>query len=155
MRSKARSVLSKINISEIAERSALTFEPVAFEKNVNIATAISPNIIINSEPALFDRLLHILLDNAVKHAEKGSTVKLVLGKDGVHTVIFVNNTGDIIAPEDLPHIFDRFYRADKSRTDTGGYGLGLAIAKNILKTLGGSISVTSDSVSGTTFRVYF
>lgn len=147
--------LSKINLSEIAERSALTFEPVAFEKRVTIASSITPNIQQNSDRSLFERLLHILLDNAVKHAERGSTVTLTLHREGSHTVMTVNNAGDIIGEADLPHIFDRFYRADKARTNGNGYGLGLAIAKNILDTLGGTVSVTSKENSGTTFRIVF
>lgn len=147
--------LSRINLSDIAERSALTFEPVAFEKAVTIETAITPNLFQNSEASLFERLLHILLDNAVKHAREGSAVTLTLQREGSHTVMTVRNRGDVISEADLPHIFDRFYRADKARTNGNGYGLGLAIAKNILETLGGTVSVTSTEADGTAFRVVF
>ena len=68
----------------------------------------------------------------------------------------VNNHGNVIDPEDLPHVFDRFYRTDKARSrdaHTGGFGLGLAIAKGIATSHGGDISVTSTEQDGTTFRV--
>lgn len=150
-------VLSKINISEITERCALSFEPVAFEKGVTIHTSVSPDIVISSESSLYDRLLHILIDNAVKHAETGGFVTIALHKNGTHTFLSVNNTGSLISDEDLPHIFDRFYRADKARTSdvSSGYGLGLAIAKNILISLGGDITVSSTEEKGTTFIVMF
>ncbi len=150
--------LTKTNVSEITERAALTFEPVAFEKSVNIRSIIAPNIILNSDTALYDRLLHILMDNAIKHAHKGSTITLALQRNGNKTFLSVQNYGDVISEEDLPHIFDRFYRADKSRTSdapASGYGLGLAIAKNVLKTLNGEITVSSNESSGTTFTVAF
>ena len=151
-------VMTKINMSEITERSALSFEPVAFEKNVTIKTIIGENILWNSNEELYERLLHILLDNAVKHAAENSSVILALQKNGSRLFLSVNNKGDVIKPEELPHIFDRFYRADKSRTSetsSSGYGLGLAIAKNILENIDGNIAVSSNNDSGTTFTVAF
>ena len=66
----------------------------------------------------------------------------------------VHNTGFAIAPEDLPHVFDRFYRADKARTrDDSGFGLGLAIARSIAEEHGGTLSAASDEASGTTFTL--
>ncbi len=151
-------ILSKTNVSELTERCALSFEPVAFEKNVAITTFIAGEIILNSNAALYDRLLHILMDNAVKHASPDSVVTVALQKNGSRTYLSVNNFGDIIPESDLPHIFDRFYRIDKARTadnTASGYGLGLSIAKNILKTLNGDIVVSSNEALGTTFTVAF
>ena len=150
--------MSKINLSELTERAALSFEPVAFEKNITIDTIIGENIIWVSNEELYERLLHILLDNAVKHAAGNSTVVLALLKNGSRLFLSVNNKGDVINPDDLPHIFDRFYRADKARTSeasSSGYGLGLAIAKNILENIDGNIAVSSNEEDGTTFTVAF
>jgi signal transduction histidine kinase len=150
--------MSKINLSELTERAALSFEPVAFEKNITIDTIIGENIIWVSNEELYERLLHILLDNAVKHAAENSTVVLALLKNGSRLFLSVNNKGDVINPDDLPHIFDRFYRADKARTSeasSSGYGLGLAIAKNILENIDGNIAVSSNEEDGTTFTVAF
>jgi signal transduction histidine kinase len=150
--------MSVINLSDIAERAALTFEPVAFEKNVNIRTIIAENLVFYSNPELFDRLIHILLDNAVKHSHNDTEILLALQKNGAKVFLSVNNKGDIIPREDIPHIFDRFYRADKARTssnETSGYGLGLAIAKSILEKLNGDIVVSSNADNGTTFTVVF
>ena len=156
--SNAPAPLSRIDISEIAERAALTFEPVAFEKNVNIKTIIADKLIVYSNAELFDRLIHILLDNAVKHAAGDTEILLALQKNGNKVFLSVNNKGDVIPQEDIPHIFDRFYRADKARTsanETSGYGLGLAIAKSILEKLNGDIVVSSNTDNGTTFTVVF
>ena len=150
--------LADTDISEIAERTVLTFEPVAFEKNVEIRTAIQPELILKTEASMLERLLYILIDNAVKHAEKGTPVKVSLGKAGGKVTVLVNNRGDIISSEDIPHIFDRFYKADKARTADSadnGFGLGLSIAKSITSKLGGTIEVTSNEQYGTTFRVQF
>ena len=150
--------MSVINLSDIAERAALTFEPVAFEKNVNIRTIIAENLLFYSNPELFDRLIHILLDNAVKHSHNDTEILLALQKNGAKVFLSVNNKGDIIPREDIPHIFDRFYRADKARTssnEASGYGLGLAIAKSILEKLNGDIVVSSNADNGTTFTVVF
>jgi signal transduction histidine kinase len=150
--------MSVINLSDIAERAALTFEPVAFEKNVNIRTIIAENLVFYSNPELFDRLIHILLDNAVKHSHNDTEILLALQKNGAKVFLSVNNKGDIIPREDIPHIFDRFYRADKARTssnESSGYGLGLAIAKSILEKLNGDIVVSSNADNGTTFTVVF
>ena len=99
-------------------------------------------------------LSHILIDNAVKYAQRSSVVTIRLERVRERISFSVNNTGNVISADDIEHIFDRFYRAEKSRT-SGGFGLGLSIAKNIVKTLGGKISVTSNEQTGTTFTVKF
>lgn len=102
----------------------------------------------------FNVLSYILIDNAVKYAQRSSVVTISLEKVRERICFSVNNTGNVISTDDIEHIFDRFYRAEKSRT-SGGFGLGLSIAKNIVKTLGGKISVTSNEQTGTTFTVKF
>jgi signal transduction histidine kinase len=87
----------------------------------------------------------------------GSEVLVTLAREGRACVLAVHNEGEPVSHEDLPHLFERFYRSDKARTRAdgsavGGYGLGLAIARNIAELHGGSISVTSD-LSGTVFLV--
>ena len=147
-------ILSEVNISEIVEGASLNFEPIAFEKEINIATIITPNITLKSNATLFTQLAHILIDNAVKYGNSKSVVSIGLITKGDSVEFSVNNIGNIIAKEDLKHIFDRFYRTEKSRT-TGGYGLGLSIAQNIVKNLNGKLSVESNEKSGTTFTAQF
>jgi two-component system phosphate regulon sensor histidine kinase PhoR len=96
-----------------------------------------------------------LVRNAITHTPQGGAVAVQAGDLGPdHVEITVSDTGVGIPPEELPRIFERFYRSDASRTrDSGGFGLGLAIAKDLVEAMGGTIGVTSDVGLGTTFRV--
>lgn len=96
----------------------------------------------------------ILVDNAIKYTPSGGEVSLSLRKHSGATTLEVADTGIGISAEDLPHIFERFYRADKSRMrSASGTGLGLAIAKWIAEQHGGEISVKSSPGVGTTFTI--
>lgn len=141
------------NISDLTWSTFLQFEPVAYERGVTLSSDIQGNVCLLTDASKTKQLLHILMDNACKYAEKGGEAKISLTgiKDKVR--ISVHNTGRPISPEDLPHIFERFYRADKARTIGDGYGLGLSIARSIVEQLGGNISVTSSESEGTTFTV--
>jgi len=99
-------------------------------------------------------LVENLLTNAVQHSAPGSVVELRMTVEGSEVVLEVEDHGDGIDPEALPHVFDRFYRGDPSRTrNTGGTGLGLAICKAIVDKAGGSIVLTSERGKGTTATV--
>jgi signal transduction histidine kinase len=99
-------------------------------------------------------LVENLLTNAVQHSAPGSVVELRMNVEGSEMVLEVEDHGDGIDPEALPHVFDRFYRGDPSRTrNTGGTGLGLAICKAIVDKAGGSIVLTSERGKGTTATV--
>ena len=94
----------------------------------------------------------ILLDNAVKYAPAGAPVRLTLRESGRDAALEVENPGDPIPPEQLAHLFDRFYRADASRSDHEGFGLGLSIAQSIVTAHRGTIRCRSDA-QGTCFTV--
>ncbi|WP_119069167.1 HAMP domain-containing sensor histidine kinase [Rubrobacter indicoceani] len=95
-----------------------------------------------------------LIDNAVKYSESGARVEVVATEDPTSVTVSVRDTGPGIPPEDLPHLFERFYRVDKNRSRaTGGSGLGLAISKQIVEMHGGEISVRSTPGEGSTFAV--
>lgn len=145
-------VFESTDISDIVEGTILNFEPVAYEKGVNIKTEIQEQINIFSNSVLMTQLAHILIDNAVKYSFDNSEVFVKLTKQNDTCELIVNNKGNAICEEDINHIFDRFYRADKARTE-GGYGLGLSIAQNIATELGGKITVESNNIDGTTFKV--
>jgi signal transduction histidine kinase len=103
------------------------------------------------------RLLVLLTENAIKYTSDGGAVVVtladVMGKAGRVFVIEVKDNGIGISPDALPHIFDRFYRQDKARTrQTGGHGLGLAIARTIVETGQGTIRVDSKEGEGSTFE---
>jgi len=101
------------------------------------------------------QLLGNLIDNAIKYTPDGGTITLSLFRDGDWARMEVADTGAGIAPEHLPHIFDRFYRVGKARTRArGGSGLGLAIVRGIAEQHGGKVTVTSDSGKGSTFTVW-
>jgi len=99
------------------------------------------------------RLLLILIDNAVKYTPAAGSVSLAIARNGTHAEIQVRGTGIGICETDLPHIFDRFYRADKARSrELGGAGLGLSIGRWIANAHGGEITVES-SAAGSVFVV--
>lgn len=146
--------LSDVDLSEIIEGTALNFEPVAFEREILINPDIEPDVIIHGNALQLKQLAHILIDNAVKYAADQSEVTITLKKSGDAVTFAVNNKGNVIEKDDLEHIFDRFYRAEKSRT-TKGYGLGLSIAQNIVQGMNGKLTAESNEEQGTTFTARF
>ena len=105
------------------------------------------------DPERMRQVAGILLDNAFKYSRPGGEVSLRLHQEGHRILLEVYNTGDGIAPEDMPHIFERFYRCDKARTGNGSYGLGLAIAQSAVEAAGGEITVESEYGRWARFRV--
>ncbi len=148
----------KLDLADMAQRAVLQFEAVAFERGVEIdvAESSSTSVFIGGVRGDIERVLGILIDNACKYAEAGSRVVVGTKREGKHAVIQANNTGTPIPSSDLPHIFDRFWRADEARTSgAGGYGLGLSIARSIVEEHGGTLSAQSSAEHGTTFTAKF
>lgn len=148
----SKTELTKVNVSEVIEAASLNFEPIAFEKGIMLDCEIEPDIIMDSNETMLNQLSHILIDNAIKYSVIDGIVKIKLLKQNNKLIFSVNNKGNVISKDEIVHIFDRFYRAEKSRT-TKGYGLGLSIAQNITNSIGGKISVESNEENGTTFCV--
>ena len=146
--------MSEVDFSEIVEGTSLNFEPVAFEKGVMIDPQIDSEVTLIGNATQLNQLSHILIDNAVKYSEENSTVTIKLKKHSDGVEFSVNNFGSVISEDDLEHIFDRFYRAEKSRT-TKGYGLGLSIAKKIVESTNGKLTVQSNEKDGTTFTAIY
>ena len=131
------------NLSKIIEKTCLVFEGVAYDQGIGIETDIEPDIRRNCSKEEIEKLISTLVDNAVKHSEKGTSVLVNLHR-GKNIIIEVVNTGDPISPGDEEKIFERFYRADKSRNrNENRYGLGLAIAKRIVLNHDGMIRAYS------------
>ena len=141
------------DLSKIVEKICLTFEGVAFEQNITIESNIEKNIVYKCSKEEIEKLVSILLDNAIKHSYSNSSIKINLEKDKNNIILEVINYGNPIKAGDEEKIFERFYRADKSRNrDANRYGLGLAIAKNIVTNHNGTIKASS-SDGLTTFKI--
>ena len=136
-------ILTEVSLSDAAADSALAFEPVAFEAGKTLEYQIGEGITVLGDPDKLRQLISILLDNAIKYGREGAPIQLTLERTDRHAVLAVTNTGDTISPEQLPHLFERFYRADASRGEKSGFGLGLAIAQNIVKVHKGAIRAES------------
>lgn len=151
----AASTAEPTDLSALVSGCCLEFDAVAFERGCSIETALTPGIVAPVPPENYRRVVRTLLDNATKYAHKDSVVKVSLVSEGRRSKLEVNNQGDVIEPEELEHLFDRFYRTDKARerSSEGGFGLGLAIAKSMVEGAGGTISVRSSAAEGTTFTV--
>ena len=141
------------NISKIIEKICLIFEGVAFEESIKIDPNIEEDIILKCNKDEIERLISIILDNAIKHSYKDTTIKVKVINNKNNIEIEVINSGDPIKNGDEEKIFERFYRADKSRNrNSNRYGLGLAIAKNIVINHNGSIKAYSNE-GNTTFKI--
>ena len=101
-------------------------------------------VVTSVDPVRVREILGNLVTNALRHTPPGGAVTLEVGTDGGEAILLVRDTGEGIAPDDLPRIFDRFHR----RADTGGSGLGLAIVRDLAGAHGGTVTVTSDGVPG-------
>lgn len=154
--SRESAKFSKLNLSDIAWNCYLPFEPVAFEQGKCINNSIDSDVYINGDEGKLTQLIMILLDNACKYTDKNGHIDVSLKQRQEKVYFSITNYGTPIAPDHLPHLFERFYRADESRTrETGGHGLGLSIAKTITDMQHGKILVTSNKEAGTTFTVVF
>ena len=144
------------SLSDVVLNCILQFESVAFDANVTFSSDVDEGILLCSSESRVRQLLGILLENACKYAGEGGRVSVSLKKAAEGAALTVNNTGAPIPSSDLPHIFERFYRSDRSRgRQTGGFGLGLAIAKTICDNLGFEIEAASTEIEGTAFTVRF
>ncbi|QCX32913.1 GHKL domain-containing protein [Caloramator sp. E03] len=145
---------SNFNVSEIVENVILTMEAIIFEHNISLNYTIEPNLITFGNSDQIREVVMILLDNAIKYTNNSGSINVSLKKHNNNILLTVTNTGKGIPEEDLEKIFDRFYRIDKSRSrNSGGYGLGLAIAKAIINQHKGKIYAKSIINEKTSFYV--
>ena len=146
----------RVDLSQLVERACLQFEPAAFERGLVIEDGIEPGIEVMGSADRLEGMVKTLLENACKYgAVSGAPVTVGLRRQHGSALLSVGNGGDPIPPEDLPHVFERFYRSDKSRVQDGeslSFGLGLAIAKSTAELHKGSIKAESGA-GGTVFSV--
>lgn len=145
-----------VNFSEISEGACLEFEATCFEKNVKLITEIQPDLHVYGEPKSLERLVVILLDNAIKYSGDNGKVGVRLFLDSKRIHLSVMNTGECISKQDAKHVFDRFYRTDGARQnkDNQSFGLGLSIASATVKAHCGEIDCHGIEGKGTVFDVY-
>lgn len=143
----------RVEMPTLLETAVSSFKLVAQEKEIALQTASQPTLpAVFADPERVAQIVRNLLHNALTHTPAGGEVALQLAQKGHEVEVAVYNSGEAIPPEHLPHLFDRFYRADKSRTrSTGGTGLGLAIVKALVEMQHGRVWVESRPGQGTTF----
>lgn len=139
--------LGPVNLSKITQSVLTNYKSIDDRFVVKIK---KQSIVYGNEMAIID-LIKILIDNAIKYSPANSKIHLKISKHGDMARFEITNSGEGIKPDKLPHVFDRFFRADSSRTGHRGYGLGLALAKNIVELHKGELSVTSQAGKDTTF----
>ncbi|HEX4342782.1 MAG TPA: ATP-binding protein, partial [Verrucomicrobiae bacterium] len=128
-------------------------QPLADERGIKILTELAPVECLGDSERL-GQVITNLLTNAIQYNRIGGQLKLALKKENELAVLTVSDTGIGISPENLSHVFERFYRGDKSRSGSNGHaGLGLAICKAVVEAHGGTIEVSSEPEQGTTFTV--
>lgn len=131
-------------ISDLVSETAQSFQALAKTQSIDFAVNIEPMLSLNGDEKAIGQLVCILLDNALKYSDKNGKVSLLLKKQGKTVVLQVHNTAENVTKEMLSRLFDRFYRADTSRSSsTGGYGIGLSIAKAVVTAHKGRIVASS------------
>jgi signal transduction histidine kinase len=140
----------------LLEHAALAYQVQAQEQGIQLSVEAQEDLpLIDADPDRINQVLNNLVSNALRHTRDGGRIDLSAeAKKGV-VLLRIRDNGAGIKPEDMPHIFERFYRGDKARqqNENGESGLGLAIAKSIVEAHGGEISVASVSGQGSTFTV--
>jgi len=138
------------DLNDLIRQTVEMYEDVADERGVRIETAATPELVANIDRNRLRQVLANLLDNAIKYTPSGGRIEMRAGREADAVVVKVKDTGAGIPAEELPRIWERLYRGDKSRS-TRGLGLGLSLVKAIVQAHGGEVSVESQPGAGSTF----
>jgi signal transduction histidine kinase len=144
--------MEKSDMSEIVRDACGLFLPAAEEKGLTLIARISNNSFVQGDTQMLQRMVVNFLDNALKYTLHGGTITVSVNTNKGWVVISIKDTGIGISADDLPHIFERFYRCDQSRAQAG-IGLGLSFAMAIAKSHGGNITATSYPGNGSEFTI--
>ena len=146
--------LADLDIGALMQEQVKRLAPLARENGVELDCVATEKLVVSGDALKLQQVLYNIIDNAIKYTPRGGEVHCALNRAGKKAVIRVADTGVGIPQEDLPHIFDRFYRVDKARSrETGGTGLGLSIVKQFVVLHGGTISARSAPGKGSTFII--
>lgn len=140
----AKTSFTLMNLSHLVLESVLLFEPLYYEKNLDLCSQVNEGISMNGSPSHLKQVLDILLDNAMKYSTPLTKVNLKLKRQGHSCLLSITNHGEHISSKDLKDIFKRFYRIDKARSMNHSYGLGLSIAEKIVHEHKGNIWAESN-----------
>jgi signal transduction histidine kinase len=144
---------SEFSLSDLVSDAIESFTALAVQKGISLTGQVASEVdLVRMDALRMGRVLHNLIGNALRHTPNGGCVKVSVFRENRRINIKVVDNGDGISPEDLPHVFERFYRGEKSRSRaTGGAGLGLSIVRGIVEAHGGTISVESTQGKETRF----
>lgn len=149
--------LEKVEISDYVNRVAKKFRTVAADQNIHLDLSLNNQTeLVFLDPDRMEQVLTNLIDNAIRHSASGDSITITLDELSNEFIIYVKDEGSGIPEEDVPFIFERFYKSDKARTrkkEVKGTGLGLSIAKHIVEAHKGRISVQSHENEGTKFTI--
>ena len=145
--------LEPISLGELVQDVVVKFQPQAKERRITLGASSPPDLaFVEADIGMIERVLSNLIENALRYTPEQGKVQVTLAAEDGYLKVRVSDTGYGIPPQDLPHVFDRFYRVDKSRSrNSGGSGIGLAIVKRILEMHESNIVVESTSPAGTVF----
>ena len=147
---QSRTVLTPLDLNDVLSRSVEIYSVQAKDKSVELNLHVESGLTVAGDADRLEQVFNNLLDNAIKNSPNGSAVEItgILSRDRIH--VSVSDSGNGISPENLPHVFERFYQVPGVRT---GVGLGLTIAKEIVSAHGGTIEVHSSPGKGARFTV--
>jgi signal transduction histidine kinase len=150
----AKALHMQVDLAEEVEATVASFQTVTTDHELELTHATPDDLMVMGDREQLRQVLVILLDNAVRYTPAGGRIHVQARADGKEAVLTVHDTGIGIPEEALPRVFERFYRADDARNrQSGGVGLGLAIARELVTRHSGRISVTSTEGAGSTFTV--
>jgi len=145
-------IREKVDLAGLTREACKLFEPTAEDNGIALSCHAPDRSHFFGDTRMIQRMLSNLLDNAIKYTPPGGSVNVSVGENDAQVFLTIKDTGIGISPKDLPHIFERFYRCDQSRAQTG-IGLGLSLAGAIARAHGGDITATSTPNQGSIFTV--
>jgi two-component system sensor histidine kinase BaeS len=142
-----------VDLAAVAGGQTAAFARAFADKGIELTSSLSPTV-VDGEPKRLEQVVVNVLSNALRYTDSGGAVRVTVRPDGGLALLEVADTGIGIAPDDVPRVFTRFWRGEKSRSrETGGAGIGLSIVRELVQAHGGDVSVESTPGEGSVFRV--